>query len=147
MIIMVAALLVLPTTVMLCIGLMPTLGAFFIDKTRSKSFTLCIGAMNLAGLSPYITELWQGENNIANALRIIIDARHLIIVFGCAAIGYAIDWAVSGIVSSIMLETTKNRIKNSEDRQKELIKRWGKEVTGDIPVDEYGFPLAKNDAS
>ena len=28
-----------------------------------------------------------------------------------------------------------------DKRRKNLIERWGEEVTGDMPLDEYGFPL------
>jgi hypothetical protein len=29
-------------------------------------------------------------------------------------------------------------------RQAELIERWGKEVTGEIPTDRHGFPLEES---
>jgi hypothetical protein len=43
-------------------------------------------------------------------------------------------------VSSILVQKTKIRLKEIQKDQKDLTERWGVEVTGTVPLDEFGFP-------
>ncbi|MGL1180852.1 hypothetical protein ACSTLD_24260, partial [Vibrio parahaemolyticus] len=49
---------IFPTVVMIFIGLIPTWIAFFVDKDADKSSAAAIAAMNCAGLSPFVIDLW-----------------------------------------------------------------------------------------
>ena len=42
---------------------------------------------------------------------------------------------------TVMTQRSKIRLSDMDKRRKNLIERWGEEVTGDMPLDEYGFPL------
>ncbi len=55
--------------------------------------------------------------------------------------GYAIDMAVTGITSSIIIQRAQRRMKRIGKEQKELVKRWGEKVTGKYKLDDYGFPV------
>ena len=51
-------LLALPTTMVLAIGMAPTLGAFIADKTPGRYLTKCVAGMNFAGVIPSLYHLW-----------------------------------------------------------------------------------------
>ncbi|MBN8521926.1 MAG: hypothetical protein J0L77_08550 [Alphaproteobacteria bacterium] len=131
----------LPTTIILAVGMLPTGAALLIDKTRGKVRTLTIGSMNLAGCVPFILELWMRGHTFDNAMGYLMEPRTIVVMYFAAAIGYMIDWAMTGIVIGIMSEKGKARVKQIEKEKQALITRWGEEVTNTLPLDEDGFPI------
>lgn len=136
------ALVFLPSTVLLLVGMLPTPFAFLADRTKKKSKVITVGAMNLAGCAPFLFELWGAGNDFDASLDIITDPGAIVVMYSAAAVGYLISWAMTGIVANIMYRRGRAREKAIQKRQKELVERWGREVTGDIPLDETGFPLS-----
>ena len=126
--------------VILVIGMIPTVVAAIVDRTEGRMRTLTIGAINFAGCAPFIVEVFKKGNNIETAIHYIIQPRTIVVMYFAAGMGYLIDWAMTGIVSSIMVQKSKSRLKEIQKQQKELTERWGQEVTGTIALDEYGFP-------
>lgn len=126
--------------VVLAVGMIPTFVAAIVDRTEGKMRTLTIGAINFAGCAPFMLEIFNKGNNIEVAINYIIQPRTIVVIYFAAAMGYLIDWAMTGIVSSVMVQKSKNRLKEIKKEQELLAERWGQEVTGNIPLDEYGFP-------
>lgn len=124
----------------LAVGMIPTIVAAVVDRTKGHVRSMTVGAINFAGCAPFIVEVFKKGNDLALAVNYIIQPRTLVVMWMAAAMGYMIDWAMTGIVSSIMVQRAKNQMKNIEKDQKSLVSRWGVEVTGTIPLDEYGFP-------
>ena len=60
---LVASVLFLPSTMILLAGMMPTIAANVVDKTRQKSRTISVGMMNLAGCMPFLLELWMSSSS------------------------------------------------------------------------------------
>jgi hypothetical protein len=56
-------------------------------------------------------------------------------------VGWIIDWATAGMVATIMQQSGVRRLADIKARQAALVERWGPEVTGDLPLDPYGFPV------
>ena|SRR5687768_7431446 len=144
-IILLAALAAMPTTLMIFIGMAPTFSAILIDRTREKTRALTVGAMNLAGCTPFVLRLWTTGHSIENSLAILTDPRTVIVMYCSAGIGYMIDWAVSGLVASIMVGRATARRAQIVKQQSAMVERWGREVTGEIPIDSAGFPLETGD--
>jgi len=138
---MMTAIMIAPTTIMLGIGMLPTIVAYFMNKRRNKIRTLTIGAMNLAGCMPYVYELWLGGHDFNISVQIVMDPQVIIIMYAAAGLGYVIDWAVSGFVSVMLYEKGQARAREVEKLRDGLVDRWGEKVTGKIPLDSRGFPL------
>lgn len=136
----------LPTTILLLIGLMPTIAAAVVDNSKGKSLTLSVGILNLAGCFPFVVDLWQSTNpkDIQEAIKIAIDVRTIIVIYLAAALGYVIDYLTTSIVSNLMLQKASSRIKKIAKIQNEMIDRWGLKVNGKIPLDEEGFPVQRD---
>ncbi len=137
------AIVFLPTTIMLGVGMLPTIVCASVDRTKGMVRTMTVGAMNLAGCIPFIIELWAKGHTFDISFDYLIQPRTIIVMYFAAAMGYLIDWAMTGIVCSIMIEKAKGRIKDIEKRHTALVERWGIEVNGLIPLDPDGFPLEK----
>lgn len=130
----------LPSTLLLMIGMIPTPFAVLVDRTRGKSKVITVGAMNLAGCSPFLFELWINEHSFRKSMDIISDPFAIVVMWSAAAVGYILNWAMTGIVSASLFQRGLSRQKYIQKKQKELVERWGPEVTGDMPLDAQGFP-------
>ncbi len=139
---LVVAIACLPSAMILLFGMMPALVAALLDRSRQSAKALTVGAMNLAGCSPFLIELWTKGNKFDMAMTIITNPRTIIVIYSAAGIGYMLDWALTGIIAAFMMQNGQKRRKEIDRQLAALIKRWGPEVTGEIPLDPYGFPLS-----
>lgn len=126
--------------VIMVIGMIPTIVASIVDRSEGRMRAMAIGAINFAGCAPFMIEVFKKGNNMETAITYITQPRTIVVMYFAAAMGYLIDWAMTGIVSSIMVQRTKGRLRDIQKLQKELTDQWGPEVTGTIPLDEFGFP-------
>jgi hypothetical protein len=140
---LVCAVLFMPTTMILLAGMMPTLAANIIDKSRQKSRAISVGMMNFAGCMPFLLELWLGPapNSMDAATVIVLQPKTIIIIYVVAAAGYAIEAAVTGMVATMMQQRARARLREIERSLVEMTDRWQEYVDGSVPLDDYGFPI------
>ncbi len=141
------AVLFAPTTMIFFFGMLPTLAANLVDKTRNKSRTMSVGMMNLAGVMPFVLELWlsASPNSLEHALAIILQPKTFIIMYVLAAAGYAIEATITGMVANIMQQRATARLKQIDQMLVELQDRWDTFVDGSVKLDDYGFPVGSDD--
>ena len=144
---LVCAVLFAPTSMILFFGMMPTIAANVMDKTRQKSRTMSVGIMNFAGVMPFLLELWlsPAPNSIDHALGIMMQPKTVIIIYVIAAAGYAIESAITGMVATVMQQRATARLKQIDEQLAELIDRWGYYVDGSEKLDDFGFPIDTED--
>lgn len=130
--------------VIVVVGMVPTIVAAIVDRSEGRMRALTIGAMNFAGCAPFMLEIFKKGNSLETSIAYMLEPRTIVVIYFAAAMGYLIDWAMTGIVSSVLVQKTKNRLRDIQKSQKELTERWGVEVTGTIPLDEFGFPVESN---
>jgi len=131
---------ILATTVLFFFGMLPSIIARFVDRSSQKTKTLTITFMNLAAVFPFWYQLVQKDHSLAHTLEILTDPLNIVIMYSGALVGYLIDWGLSGIVATMMVQKGYNRLKQITKMQQDLVARWGEEVTGELPLDRYGFP-------
>jgi hypothetical protein len=141
----VAAIVFLPITAVLFIGMLPTVMARLTDKTKEKTKVLTVGFMNFAGCFPFLYELVDTGLKLENALQILSDPLTIVMIYSCAVLGYAVEWLVTNMVAGLLVQKGRNRLETIKKIQEGMVKQWGPEVMGDIPLDPYGFPLESND--
>ena len=115
--------------VLLLVGLLPTMVAFIIDKSSGKYATLCVGAMNIAGIFPSIYKLWTGQNNFTQAIQIISNIFDLVIMYGGAGFGWILYIIIPSVVSALLNVIAERRISRLRSQQRDLISEWGKDVS------------------
>lgn len=130
--------------VLMIVGMIPTVVALIVDRTEGRMRAVTVGAINFAGCAPFMIEVFKRGNNLELAINYIVQPRTIVVMYFAAAIGYVLDWALTGIVSSIMVQKHKRRLVAINEEKQQLIERWGEEVSGTIPLDEYGFPKAED---
>lgn len=120
----------LPTSMLLFVGMMPSIVAVFISLRGKGARASTVSAMNIAGCIPYIFKLWSSGNDFDASFDIITDSQAVMVMYTAAAFGYMIDWVVTGLVSSYLYQKGMNRMKVIKKRQQILIEQWGREVAG-----------------
>src|SRR5262245_494370 len=84
-----------PTTSLLTLGMLPTVVAAVIDRTGKGTKAITVGAMNLAGCTLYLLQLWTTGHTKEIALTLISDPRNIITIYCAAGVGYMIDWMMA----------------------------------------------------
>lgn len=121
-----------PTTILMLVGLLPTIVAPLIDDRPQKTAWLTVGAMNFAGILPAWFLLFERGHNLHNALGLVFDPMVLLLAYGGACVGWFLYHQVPKGVAGILAMRSERRLKDIEKRQKELVRKWGPEVMGDL---------------
>lgn len=115
--------------ILFLIGLLPTIVAFFIDKSAKKYSAFCVGAMNITGVLPAWWKLfWTGQHTVNEAIQIITDVFDLIIMYAAATFGWLLYIAIPPVVSALLAVVAQHRIAQLRSRQRDLIKEWGEGI-------------------
>ncbi len=117
------------TTVIFIACMAPTFVAAIIDREPQKTMWITVGSLNLAGTMPAWFALWTGGNNLDVALGILTQPMMLFMAYGGAAAGWLIYFQLTPMVAALMVRKNQKRLKEIDKRQKDLVKKWGEEVT------------------
>lgn len=131
----------LPSSFLLMVGMAPTPAAAFVDRSKKKTKVLTVGTMNLAGCSPFLFDLWTKGHDFDTSMKIALDPKAIIVMYSAAGIGYLLDWAMTGVVSGIMVQRGQARADLIREQQAQLVERWGQKVTGQLVLDSHGFAV------
>lgn len=118
----------LPTVFLLFFGMLPTMVAYIVDRTKEKYATFCVASMNFCGLYPYLMDLWVESHTILAATSIMADVFALVIIYGAAAFGWVIYTSVPPVVSSFLSVIAQQRVTTLRTQQRKLIEEWGEAV-------------------
>jgi len=120
----------LPTILIPGVGMLPTVGAMVSDRRKEKYATLCVGAMNFTGVLPFMITLWTENHSYERAFQMIADPFTWLVMYGAAAIGWAIYFVAPGIVGMFIGMRTEQRVQKLRRRQRDLVEEWGPGVAG-----------------
>jgi len=126
--VLVLALLLLPSSMLLAAGMVPTLVAYLTDPDRRKTSAISVGVINLCGVLPIEMTLWQGQNSVPQAVQLLSRLQTWVIMYGAAALGSVIYYAVPPVVGGFIALKSAARVAELERRQKTLRESWGEEV-------------------
>lgn len=134
-IIIVSAGVFLPSTIVMGVLMIPTFVALLIDRSPQRSIGMTVGLVNFAGVVPAWLDLWETGHTLKKAIAISTDPKALLLAYAAAAVGWVIYTNITPFVALIVVRKTEKRVKDIDQRQKALIKRWGQEVTGALSSD------------
>lgn len=141
----VAAVVFLPVTALLFVGMLPTVVARLTDKTKERTKVMTVGFMNFAGCYPFVYQLIESGLKLQNVMAILSDPMTVVLIYSAALLGYGVEWLVTNMVAGLMVQKGRNRLENITKIQENMSKQWGREVSGEIPLDPYGFPLEQGE--
>ena len=126
---MVAAVVFLPTTIVLAVCMIPTMVAMMVDSQTEKTAGMTVGAMNFVGTVPVWFSLWDAGHTIPAALQIALQPMTIMLSYGAAAVGWLLYNNIPSFVASLIVSKNERRLRDIDRRQRELLKKWGKDVT------------------
>jgi hypothetical protein len=135
--------LALPTVMVAGFGMVPTIVAYFIDRTPQKYAALCVGGMNFSGLFDVIYVLWTGANSPSDAMDLLTDPFNLLMVFGAAGFGWLLYMSLPPLVGAVLQVVAEQRMTKCREIQSDLIKEWGEDVS--LSAQAIGMPPSEGE--
>jgi hypothetical protein len=126
--------LILPSLFLL-VGMIPTLVILFTDTDRNQSSTVTVGAMNAAGVAPFIIELWQKGQTMDHAIQILLNPNTWLVMLGAAALGKVILIVVPQAIASVTLAQAESRLALLKSNLETLKRVWGPDVANSKPIE------------
>ena len=126
----------MPTSVLLIVGMLPTIVSIFIDRSKKNSSSITIGALNFTGCVPFLLQLWSQGQAFETTISIITEPMSIVIMYAAAAIGYLLDWAMTGLVAGVVYKNGVARRAAIKKRKDDLVLRWGGDVCGEQHKDK-----------
>ena len=126
--VMFLAVIAAPTMIVMFFGMLPTLVAYIIDRTKRKSASMSVGALNFIGVFPYLMTLWSDYSSIDIALDMVGDIFSLLVMYSAAAFGWLLFLALPSVISEFVIIIQQRKVAQLRGEQKDLIDEWGAEV-------------------
>jgi hypothetical protein len=120
-----------PTFVVVAVGLLPTLIAMFIDLKTGKSESIAVGTLNVAGILPFVANLWVGGHTLVKSFAIVSDVYAWLVMYGAAAAGFGLLQVMPQAALKAIDALSRRRVGKIKERQAELIKEWGSDIIKD----------------
>ncbi|MEX2454901.1 MAG: hypothetical protein WD470_09365 [Rhodospirillaceae bacterium] len=133
----------LPSVIVLCVGMVPTIVACIIDLTPGRYAARCVAGVNLAGVVPFLDRLWSSTNDLAAAIGIVSDVYAWLIFYAASGVGWLLFMGLPGLVASYKTFSARRRANSLRGRLEELKREWGSEVSGNATDDLTGDGLDK----
>lgn len=124
------AMIALPLCILIVAGCLPTIVAVLVDRHRRRYLARTVGAMNLAGVLPGALKMWMVGISFHSLLQVINSPYAWLVMYGGAAGGWLLYFAVPPIVAMAFEVNTDDTRRRLEARAKALIEEWGDQVTG-----------------
>jgi hypothetical protein len=114
----------------LAFALLPSVAAVLVDSTRLRHIAVCVISFNSIGLIPFVYRFWSAPNAYGVGLQLMTDVYVWLIIYSAAALGWLFYQSFPFIFSQVAMLTRKQKVARMRDRQRELVKEWGKKVGG-----------------
>lgn len=128
----------LPTATVFAVGLVPTVVALIVDVTPGRYLTRCVAGLNVAGMSPFVHNLWTQGNDMMTAVGIVTDAVAWLVIYGAAAMGWLLFLGFPGAVAVFQTLNAKRRIYLMQEKQKTLLEEWGDSIRSPAEIAKNG---------
>ncbi len=130
----------LPTVLLVFFGMLPSIVAFIVERTKPRYAAISVSAMNFSGVFPYLLDSWGGDHTVSEAMNMLTNVFSLMVMYSASAFGWLIFIAVPPVVAAFLAVINERRIAQIRKRQREIIGEWGIGVAGEKPE---GIPAAK----
>ena len=119
---------VLPASIVAFCGLIPTIATTFTDKSRGRSVSVAVGALNLTGVAYIVIQLGMKGMRLDYAITLLQDPMNWLIMCGGAGIGLALLSLIPPIVAQVLTTLSEIKLQKLKANQVEIRKIWGEEV-------------------
>jgi hypothetical protein len=118
----------LPTVLLLVIGMLPTIVAWFVDRRDEKYAAYCVGGFNLSGVLPYLFVLWASGDSMQALGKIMTNPFAWLVMLGAAALGWLANYWAPQVTMRIRRARDRAEVVRLRKRQEQILEEWGPEV-------------------
>lgn len=115
----------LPTLIVFAVGLVPTFVALILDRSEEKYSTICVGAMNFAGVFPYVLRLLLGAHTVGAGIEILTNAFSLAVMYGAAGFGWMLFTSIPPVVAAFLTVVSQRKVAVLRASQRSIVEEWG----------------------
>lgn len=126
----VCAVMLMPTTILVVVGMLPTAVAYFVDTSRERALGPTVLCLNFSGVLPALLQLWQQGHTVDNALNTLMQPINMVFMLIPAAFGWLLFAYVPYLVIGFIRRKAEARMKSLEKYQQDLVGQWGDAVSG-----------------
>ena len=120
----------LPFCFILVPGLVPTLVAVLVDRGRPRYLGFTVGAMNCAGVLPFLLVLGNGSVTIAAAAALLAQPFTWVVAYGAAAAGWVLSAATPALARFCLELQAAQRGRAIDALARAICTEWGAEAAG-----------------
>jgi hypothetical protein len=120
----------LPLCLVVAVGMLPTGAALIFDRHPRRYLSWAVAMANLAGLVWPVAALLRTDLSLGGALRLLSDPRNLLVIYGAAAIGWALSEAAPMAARLYLDFRAADAERKLRKRAVKLAEEWGDEVSG-----------------
>lgn len=124
------ALVFLPTTAVLTVGMIPTLVAFVVDSNPRRYLTITVGGLNLIGSLYFLRQLWSLGQSLSDVPIVLGNSYGWLTALVGAAFGWLLFLGMPFIIRHVAAAEARIRLYSLRRDQEKLIQDWGQQVTG-----------------
>ena len=135
----------LPSVVIIFFGMLPTIVAFIIDRSKRRYASFCVGGINFCGVFPYLMDLWGHSNTMDMSIRILTDVFSLVIMYGAASFGWMLYITLPPVIAAFLSVIAQHKLSALRASQRQLIEEWGEDVSTTQEVLNLREEIAAND--
>jgi hypothetical protein len=122
------------TLVVFMLGMVPTLVAYLADTDIRKRSAHCMAILNLAGVIPVLTWLWQNGATRSAAAGLLSDPMNWLLMYGSAGLAALLISGMPVVVNHALGLHNARQAKILEKELSRLSEEWGVGVTQPPPA-------------
>lgn len=119
-----------PTCVLLAFGMVPSIVAYVAERGKRPMLAFAIAPLNLAGLMPYLLELWTGHDQMPTVVHLLTNVYVWLVIYLSAGAGWLVFMAMPQVVTFVLQRSLDGRKAELKALQSKLRADWGAEVGG-----------------
>ncbi|MFZ4124729.1 MAG: hypothetical protein ACOYJ2_01485 [Rickettsiales bacterium] len=109
-------------------AILPSIVAYYLDRTAQRYTFHTVFACNLAGTLPFIGQIIKNGAAQAEIQVVMGDTLNWLIIYAAAGFGWLLVYAAPAFAQGFINILHKNQITRLERMQNRIISEWGKEV-------------------
>lgn len=125
-----AALTILPTTIVALIAFLPAVVTLLVDESQGRYLARTVSGMATAATIPFIIKLWDTGHTVSGAVALASDVFTWFAIYAAVGIGWLMYLGLPSMVSQFREYTSQRRIAQLKEQQQELMAEWGEDIAG-----------------
>lgn len=110
------------------LGMLPAFVASYVDASQERYNYRIVFACNLAGVLPFILQLWQSGISAESVQDKLSDTNVWLTMYGAAGAGWVLVWVFPRLVHFIISAVQQGKVNLLKQKQKQILDEWGDDV-------------------